>query len=971
MTSERGVGERRTKRGARSGRQAPKAQEVLPAAKPAPARAQRVIPREDGAVQPPRQGSLARGSPGGPSVSDGATAPELPSVGGAAYRPELPSASRPSPVFRPLASVDGLRKPVEVQLGPHDLAARPTRRGHEARAVAFPHALEAPGAREPLGPGNFFGERDELPAANLGDRHDNEAFVAVVRGWVLPEAAQGELERSLLPRAWQLLATRFSAAGERGPGDNRFVGVGESTFWAIDRAEAALSAIPRGRLAEQLTVELVQRTNAAIREVPVGSALVSNPGLRRQPVSRLAGPLSAEEVENVLALGLAVHRPVDGAGGAVRLAPAAPEKVPELLSALVGDTREALSLARSQADVVAVAERFARRLVALEPFSAANELTARILMDRILAERSLPPPILEGRVPRLTLSAAGARAELVQGIARTNARAQEALTSPEAYARELVETLGGTASGIPAPSPNRLVVRGVPYAQGGDGFIYDPSGRPFLLEPPGTLVRVNQLLHAFVLRRAWHSEKPVSALEDFTARSRERFATLVHQPNAGDRVQVSAEKKTIDAERAFRLDLPASGNEALLALYELDTTLTPERAFDPSDPNERRPSAIFTSARYQQLDLELWHVEEALRRNGDASGAARMRKQRESLFARAKEHFDRQRRSRDGAPSVTAGHLGEQLALTGSPLLSRTLREAESAVGGDTIRAYRSMTAAEVLLGADPDQHAGRADALTTWSRIAAAGAGPVIPHELRRVEDPREEGTGFVPLTSDASRAASLPLRSGRPVTVEVRALPGRLAPLVARALDRASPIRGEQPLSVAWLQRLVDPSRPEAPPSGSVDVMTLTPSAFERAARTALGASAAALLVAEFRRLRGRIERSVSERLATAIESGPRYLDVRAHFEGGEGRALERERAFLEDLRRSADELRGAVLADGRVRIDPEPLVAEVALPRASTFPGLGSLGGKAGEVDQLLASAKRVAPQQVLSTHRLPSR
>ena len=88
------------------------------------------------------------------------------------------------------------------------------------------------------------------------------------------------------------------------------------------------------------------------------------------------------------------------------------------LDALIATTKA--RLIDPAANPIETASDFVQKFIAIHPFPDGNGRTARLMMDRILAEKGLLPPILKNTGNDIGLGGAEFAKEVIHGVSRTN-----------------------------------------------------------------------------------------------------------------------------------------------------------------------------------------------------------------------------------------------------------------------------------------------------------------------------------------------------------------------------------------------------------------------------------------------------------------------------------------------------------------------------------------------------------------------
>lgn len=819
-----------------------------------------------------------------------------------------------------------------------------------------------PSVRAKLDSHAFFGEdaRPEvLPTPQLASSHT----LAHLRNWA------GQQDFSGL--AARLNAARFVDRPGRTDGDFRYA-AGELPYRAWARADARLQELPKGRLADALSVDLLGELATVL-----GGHDGGRPGTPAvspfRDFEQRSAPLrlSGARLRSLRDLGVSAATVHKGEVGEVALVFPAPALVRERLSALVEETKQALRVPR--ADVVRVGADFAQRFAALQPFRSANEVIGRLVMDRILAEADVPPPIFSKLDIELTSSAKQYEAEVRAGVLRMREAAStgERAQGPYDYFRSLLPDVA-----LPAPQRNRLLVDGRTYTQGRDGFMYDEAGRPHLFADDGELFPMSQLEHYFVVRRARQSADPRATLSEYTETSRRRFEALVGQPSGAGSTgasrtegqpRVRSDLQAIAADNTYRLELRPRGNERLVALYDFERTAAPELLFRHSE--WPAPSVTFAISRYLQLDLEMWHVQRALERAGDGGQARQLFAHRATLFSMAKRHLA----GMVGAPTAEnpsgARFPIDRTAIERSPLAFETLEGAIAAHGDDRVMLWRGDIVLSRLIGMAPDYNPLNPDALQLAARRGARAGTTSIIADLDAVASD-SLGTGYLCYTSDLAVLAQeggFADRFSR-ATVSLRSLPRPLSAALRAMLLRGADADPAAPPPVHTIDSLRAAvgfalGRTNTPP-GKLDVSGLSREAFATVARSSLPADLAELALARFDEAHAsaRTPVGLALRFRALLTDPPVLIDTPW---GSEGASAALARTFTQNVQRARDAFRLRLGEHDTLVIETNRRAFLVELDKADALPGPGTLGGRRFEAEQEVTGLGKVAPWRILET------
>ncbi len=738
------------------------------------------------------------------------------------------------------------------------------------------------------------------------------------------------------------LAARYINRNRRTDGDFRYA-YGVQGFKAWARTDRYLARIPVGKLADRLTLDTLQelsRLSYAGDRKPLLERLGHTwrelnghdikPGVLRGYQTRTTPiRLTEAEVQQVLDKGLkwAPHPELSEAHGAIVYPDS--RRVPAELDALLSEVRAALRDPAS--DKVAVAADFTQRFIALHPFQDGNGRLARLLQDRILIEAGLPPPILADTGADLTLSPAAYREEVAQGVARAIAfiqKNQRLETSAYSYVGQVLNQFGRTS--LPrrnGPAP-QVEIDGMPYRQGDDGLIYDVAGRAYTADARGALQPMSQLAHYFAFRRAAQAQDPHQALARFTAATRERFQHLAQNPEHAAAARVLSDVPAIRADNRFEVSLPARGNEALIALFDPAATAQ-DALFGTRNRLTHYSPLSMTLSRYQQVDLEMWHVEMGLVRAGDRAGAKAMRQHREALFDLAQSHATALRRASEGTPDGFAFEHERQM-WNHSPLRFSSFKAMVRRTGDRTMHIWRGDIAAAKRIGMWPDNVPFRENARQI-AELRDARTGTVsLVRELEALAG-KSGGTGYLSYTSNLELLTRKFGDATKAVTLDPSGLPGPLRAFVDKRLpvgERLSVDTARDLLGVAVGDKKRKASAVDVSGLSKADLAQLAdelaalklPPAKEQAVAEALRTGRAS---------------SGSNRLRELLTDKPRWLTI----DGLDAPALAKVQQAVDRVRNHFTLVRAG---ESQLQLISHNRAFAVAVPKRDGVPGPSSLGG-----------------------------
>ncbi len=529
---------------------------------------------------------------------------------------------------------------------------------------------------------NAFGEKDKI-----------ENTVPVER-WKGADKALTQLQE---PGNWffsgdsgRLMAARLINRESRNDGDfhNAY---GQQSFRNFAKADSILNAIPKGQFASKLDVALLAKVNkTAFAEGGDGAVVTAGKSLRTlfSPKTKIAQGevrsyqnmffarkgLSKVEAANVKEHGAKfIKLPFTRMGFIIY---AKPSTVRPGLDKLIASTKAKMK--DPKADPVETASHFVQKFIALHPFADGNGRTARLVMDRMLAEHGLLPPILKNTGNDIGLTKAEFSKQVLQGIARTgkflNIRPHDgagelsvgagSLRGAAAYVERSMKEYGHTIAGI---GSQKLAKReGLSFGLGKDGFVYDLAGRPYMADKRGDLRPMSQMTMYILMRRISQRKNAPDILQQITNPTRIAFDKLLKAGSAGKGPKVHSDASAIKADGSLSVNVGGVNKEMFISLLN-PTNVSAKNLFAPD--KGASPLTMIMS-RYQQADLELWHVGQSFKGKGDKASIAKIEKHRDVLFSRARAELHKRikKGSKDDDNPLGAKHEYERLQYQHSPL---------------------------------------------------------------------------------------------------------------------------------------------------------------------------------------------------------------------------------------------------------------------------------------------------------------
>jgi hypothetical protein len=281
-------------------------------------------------------------------------------------------------------------------------------------------------------------------------------------------------------------------------------------------------------------------------------------------------------------------------------------------------------------------------------------------------------------------------------------------------------------------------VGGMPFAQNNDGFVYDAGGRPYRADDQGVLQPMSQMEYYFDMRRVSMQPDPLKTLTEFTAKTRDAFSKLSAE---GDQAKIGDDLPVIHADNQYAVKLQPGSHQDLVQLFDPKAVVPVAALFEGREMSQHSTFATTAMSRYDQLDLELWHMQRAMTEAGDTSGVQGMQANREALFGLAKTYLEEH-------PSARPQNV-EKLKLENSPLRFSSFSEAIKHTDDNKITLWRGDLALSKLIGAQPDYIPLRNDAKDDAKIRDSRGGTASVVAQLQSLSG-TAEGTGFMSFTSD-----------------------------------------------------------------------------------------------------------------------------------------------------------------------------------------------------------------------------
>ncbi len=483
---------------------------------------------------------------------------------------------------------------------------------------------------------NFFGEKN--PAK------DNISAESLMGGGDTLKQLKEPSDLFFSGDVGRLMAARLINRSGRNDADFRYA-YGQKAFKNFAKADAVLNKIPKGEFANRLDVALLTKLNKisfaeggdtlaskigkGLRNIFVPGAKTKAGDLRNyQNYHFESKGLTPTEAKNIAENGARyVKLPFLNKGFIVYANPAT---VKRGLDSLLKETRTQLKDPSS--DPIKTASRFVQRFIALHPYADGNGRTARLVMDRILAERGMLPPILKNTGNDIGLSEANFAKEVLRGVDRTSTHFRSrGLENMAGFVDRTMTQQGHTIAGI--GSQKLAKFDGLSYGLRKDGFVYNSAGRPHMADKNGDLRPLSQMTLYIMMRRVSLQKNAPDILQQITGPTRLAFDKLSNAKGTGPKVL--SDTGAIKSDGRLSVNVDGINNSMLISLLN-PKNISSKNLF-PVQPGASALTTIMS--RYQQADLELWYVKEAFSAKGDKASVAKIEKHRDVLFDRSRSEL--------------------------------------------------------------------------------------------------------------------------------------------------------------------------------------------------------------------------------------------------------------------------------------------------------------------------------------------
>jgi len=591
----------------------------------------------------------------------------------------------------------------------------------------------------------------------------------------------------------QVLAAGFINTHSRSEGDFSHA-YGDDAWKNFIKAQTYLDSIPQGQFLQQLNLDVMIEVNRLIHTPDEGlmakvlrtAAMIGRGGkwdkggdIREGRQFAHPEEYSAAEMENMREAGVHVNQLThhDDGGGKAMLEYPKPEEVKPGLARIIDELKADLAL--PNADPIGAASKFQRHFVALHPFGDSNGRTSRILMNRILSEFDMPPAIFADQNRDVSLSPEEWRTEVAKGVARSKKVLDNGQVSPK---DSYLATMGISAEVMSPDQP--ITLGGQPFDLGKDGLLYDPTGRPWMLEN-NDLVPLAQLEQYVMSRRLLQmgKEAGTARLEKITEATRALYYKVAADASAGKDIVVRDDAAARKADAKYKLAPSPEVAKLLTELTDLGS-LDASALFSVKGANGTAVSS--TASKYSQIDLEFWYLEKGLREQGYEPLVEEVRAHRAKLFDMAKAAIEKSKDATRVSPENPNGFRFkyEKMMFDSSPLRFGSFDEAIKAEGDKQVTVWRGDYSFARVIGMAPNNDIRQPDA-------KAIAKGREKHRQLTNVYDDLSKlegsavGSQYICTTSDLALLVRSFANSQNGQTVNLSMLPALLRQHVLAWID------------------------------------------------------------------------------------------------------------------------------------------------------------------------------------------
>jgi hypothetical protein len=618
-------------------------------------------------------------------------------------------------------------------------------------------------------------------------------------------------------RSGMILGASFINLRGRSEGDFSRA-YGDVAWRGFMRAHTFLDSIPKGQLLDKLDADLVCEVNKTIHAPDEGMKATLLRGIAAigrggrfdyggelRTGRQYARPewYTADEVTALKEAGVQVKTTKSKSDGSqyAMLEYPEPSKVKSRLNEIISTLKS--DLAKPDADPIAAAAQFQRHLVALHPFGDSNGRTSRVLMNRILAEEGFPPAIFRNQNRDISLTPTQWRRKVAEGVARS----KKFLNSARLNSR--ADYLGGSRVGIRAieKSPDApITLDGMPFDLGTDGFLYDPTGRPFI-EAGGELVPMSQMGHFILCRRIMQQgkEEGTKTLKSLTESTRSLYDETIANPQKGEGFMVRADSDVRKGDVSYQLTPEPEFAKLLVDLAKVDQ-IDAAQLFTVKGAKGTDLSS--TISKYSQVDLEFWYLEKGLAKSGMKDLASQVKTERGKLFDKAKAHLQEVGDKRFVSDENPLGFQFkyEEMMYNHSALRFSSLDEAVQVMGDDKISVWRGDYSFARMLGMAPNNDIRSKDAKRVARDRAEKGQVTNLYDDLLKLEG-SANGKQYICTTSDLSLLTKSFADSKKSRKVDLDAsLPGVVADAILAWIDPGAPAEGSENASETRTREVKD---------------------------------------------------------------------------------------------------------------------------------------------------------------------
>jgi hypothetical protein len=330
----------------------------------------------------------------------------------------------------------------------------------------------------------------------------------------------------------------------------------------------------------------------------------------------------------------------------------------------------------------------------------------------------------------------------------------------------------------------------MPFDLGQDGLLYDPTGRPYVVQN-NAVIPLSQLEHIMMARRIMQTraykdpsgqppqdpmfdrtgtQKATDKLKEVTQETRDFYERVAKDPAAANGVVVRNDATSREADAEYKLAPSPEVGKMLTDLTDL-SSLDSSKLLSGSGSGTKLSTVM---SRYAQIDLEFWYLEQGLHDSGQKELAEQVRQHRIKLFEMAKaemaKHKDATRVSNDNPDGFHFKY--EKMMYDRSPLRFESFEQAVKELGDNTITIWRGDYSFARIIGMAPNNDIRQPDAKKVADKRWDKGQVTNVYDDLSKLEG-SAIGRQYICTTSDLALLTAAFANNVNSQVVNLRSLP------------------------------------------------------------------------------------------------------------------------------------------------------------------------------------------------------